>query len=268
VFIRHKGERRVAIWWALPAWAVTVRDGGLVGSAGGWCWTGGPRADVTEYRLMMAGWPEMHVPGGGVGDDVRAGGGRSGPCRRSRVRMSSGTGQLDGWWARQDEEISPMGIPMRLLRLPRRPTGSTLDLEAGWFEAASTPVALEDGTPEAPGRWAVATEDVDGAYVLAEGRWRDLGPMKAGERVHPLSAAVREPNRLPGLPGELHDGFSGWHWRKPCRNPAHHHPPEHGLPPKHDWVVVAWRREVPPRVAPVWAESRTEGRVIWVVQWP
>jgi hypothetical protein len=265
VFIRHKGERRVAIWWALPAWAVVCATA---------LWVGGrlvldrrSRADVTEYRLMMAGWPEMHVRV--VASAMTFEPGRpQWALPPEAVLHGQRYDRLDGWWAQQDEEISPMGIPMRLLRLPRKPTGSTLEVEAGWFEAASTPVALEDGTPEAPGRWAVALENVDGAYVLAEGRWRDLGPMKAGERVDPLSAAVREPNRLPGLPDELHDGLSGWHWREPCRNPAHHHPPEHGLPPKHDWVVVAWRRDVPPRVAPVWAESRTEGRVIWVVQWP
>lgn len=265
VFIRHKGERRVAIWWALPAWAVVCATA---------LWVGGrlvldrrSRADVTEYRLMMAGWPEMHVRA--VASAMTFEPGRPlWTLPPEAVLLGQRYDRLDGWWAQQDEKRLLEGEPQRWLRLPRKPTGSTLEVEAGWFEAASTPVALEDGTPEAPGRWAVATEDVDGAYVLAEGRWRDLGPMKTGERVDPLSADRLEPNRLPGLPDELHDGLSGWHWREPCRNPAHHHPPDTGLPPKHDWVVVAWRREVPPRVAPVWAESRTEGRVIWVVQWP
>ncbi len=265
VFIRHKGERRVAIWWALPAWAL-VCAAGLLGG-GRLVLDRRARADVTEYRLMMAGWPEMHVRA--VASAMTFKPGRPlWVLPPEAVLHGQRHDRLDGWWARLDEERSREGDPQRWLRLPRKPTGSTLEAEVGWFEAASTPVGLEDGPPETPGRWAVAAEDVDGVYVLAEGRWRDLGPMKIGERIDPLAADQMESNRLPGLPNELHDGFSGWHWREPCRNPAHNHPPEHGLPPKHDWVVVAWRRDVPPRVAPVWEESRTEGRVIWVVQWP
>ena len=262
VFLRRKGERRVAIWWALPAWTAACFAG---------TWLGGalvldrrPRADVTEYRLALAGWPEMHCRAVASAMTFEPG--------RPTWRLPSGavphvreSGRLDGWWARWDAEIAPDGVRMRL---PRKLSGTTLKLEAGWFEPTAYPIVLEDGTPDAPGRWAVATEDVDGAYALAEGHWRDLGAMKVGERVDPRAARKMEDNRLPGLPTGLRDAFSGRTWREPCRNPKHNHPPKEQETPNPDWVVVAWRRDAAPQVAPTWEESRTKGRTVWVVQWP
>jgi hypothetical protein len=114
----------------------------------------------------------------------------------------------------------------------------------------------------------VAEEDVDGVYVLANGHWHDLGPLKAGERRDPLAAPVRAQNHLPGLPVALRESFSDWQAREPCQDPEHNHPPEKWAVRRHDWVVVAWRRGEPPRVAPVWTEARVDSRVVWVVQWP
>ena len=263
VFIRFKGERRVAVWWALPAWTVLCFVA---------LWAGGtlglerrPRADVTEYRLVMAGWPEMHCRA--VASAMTFEPGR--PEWRlppDVVCVERGYGQLDGWWKREDAEISAEGVR---LQLSRQMTGDTLELEAGWFEPAAMPVLPEDGTIDVPGRWIVATETVDGVFVLADGQWRDLGPMKAGDRLDPLTAKQLKDNRLLGLPSPLYDRLPIWNERGLCQDPEHHHPPVVAdPPPKHDWVVVAWKRDVEPRVAPVWADSLTKGRVIWVMQCP
>jgi len=263
VFIRFKGERRVAIWWTLPAWTVLCFAS---------IWAGGtlvlerkPRVDVTEYRLAMAGWPEMHCRAVATAMTFESG--------RPEWTLPAGAAvhgrryeRLDGWWMRDDAKIAAEGIR---LRLPRRPTGSALELEAGWFEPASLPLVPEDGTVDAPGRRLVAVMDVDAVYVLAEGEWRELGALKAGDRIDPLAAKKVEGNVLSGLPSALDDELSQWEKSNPCRNPAHHHPVEAESPPlRHDWVVVALKRDVPPRVAPMWEDSLTKGRVIWVMQCP
>ncbi len=262
VFFRHKGERRVAVWWALPAWAGLCALG---------LWGGGrllldrqARADVTEYRLAMAGWPEMHCRA--VASAMTFEPGRPEwvlPPDAVLTEVSSGA--LDGWWARTDEVRNDRE---RRLQLPRQASGMTLELEAGWFEPAQMPVGVEDGDVDSPGRRVAAVEDLDGVYVLAEGRWRDLGPMKAGERRDPLTTGTMKWNRLPGLPERLNEGFQDWHWREPCRNPAHNHPPEESLPPRHDWVVVAWKKHTAPRVFPAGDGWRLQGRTVWVEQWP
>ena len=262
VFIRHKGERRVAVWWALPGWA------GLCALA---LWGGGrllldrqARADVTEYRLIMAGWPEMHCRAVASAMTFEPGRPEWG-MPPDAVRVEERSVALDGWWARLDELRDARE---RRLKLPRQPSGMTLELEAGWFEPAQMPVLVEDGDVDSPGRRVAAAEDLDGVYVLAEGRWRDLGPMKAGERRDPLAAGTMKWNRLPGLPDKLSDGFQDWYWREPCRNPEHHHPPEESLPPRHDWVVVAWKKNTAPRVFPAGDGWRLQGRTVWVEQWP
>ena len=262
VFIRHKGERRVAVWWALPAWAGLCALG---------LWGGGrllldrqARADVTEYRLIMAGWPEMHCRS--VASAMTFEPGRpEWVLPPEAVLVEERSVALDGWWARTDEVRNDRE---RRLQLPRQASGMTLELEAGWFEPARMPVLLEDGDVESPGRRVAAAEDLDGVYVLAEGRWRDLGPMKAGERRDPLTVGQMKWNRLPGLPERLSEGFQDWYWREPCRNPAHNHPPEESLPPRHDWVVVAWKKNTAPRVFPAGDGWRLQGRTVWVEQWP
>ena len=260
VFIRHKGERRVAVWWALPGWA------GLCALA---LWGGGrlwldrqARADVTEYRLVMAGWPEMHCRA--VASAMTFKSGRPEwvlPAEAVRVHERSGT--LDGWWARTDE-MRDAGE--RRLRLPRKASGMTLTLEAGWFEPTQMPVGVEEGGLDSPGRQVVAVEDVDGVYVLVEGKWHDLGPMKAGERKDPRSVGVLKGHYVPGLPSELNFGPEG------SRRPRSSGPKGGagvvgGTPSKLDWILVAWKKGTEPRVHPAGDGWRLEGRTVWVEQW-
>ena len=242
VFIRHKGERRVAIWWTLPAWTlfccVAIWAGGLL------VLDRRPSVDVTEYRLLLSGWPEMHCRV--VASAMTFTSDRPVWTLPSEaVVISERTEPLDGWWAREDKTVAADGIH---LQLPRKPTGTTLQLEAGWFEPAAAPVSLENGTVDEPGRWVVASEDVDGVFVFAKGDWYELGPMKAGDRRDPLTLKKRADNRLPGLPESIHDNCVR---RK-----------------KPDWIIVALKKEMPPRGIPMWTNSLTKGRVIWVMQCP
>ena len=115
-------------------------------------------------------------------------------------------------------------------------------------EPAAAPVSLENGTVDEPGRWVVASEDVDGVFVFAKGDWYELGPMKAGDRRDPLTLKKRADNRLPGLPESIHDNCVR---RK-----------------KPDWIIVALKKEMLPRGIPMWTNSLTKGRVIWVMQCP
>lgn len=263
VSLRFKGERRVAIWWALPVWA-------LLCSAG--LWAGGaqvlerrPRADVTEYRLAMAGWPEMHCRA--VATALTFQPGRSEwTLPPEAIVYDRDYEHLDGWWARRDALRDADGLR---LRLPRRPTGREIKLEAGWFEPTALPLVPEDGTSERPGRWLVAVQDVDAAFALVAGEWRQLGALKAGERRDPAAAPVVPDNELAGLPKALADEFHPWLKNTPCRDPKR--PPAIAAEPppsRHDWVVVALKRDVPPRVAPTWETTRLKGRTIWVLQCP
>lgn len=242
VFLRHKGERRVAIWWALPAWtlfcSVAIWAGGLM------VLDRRPCVDVTEYRLLMAGWPEMHCRA--VASAMTFTSERPVWTLPSEaVVVSERTERLDGWWAREDKTVSSEGIR---LQLPRKPRGTTLQLEAGWFEPASAPLVLEGGTTDEPGRWVVAAEDVGGVYVFAKGEWHELGPMKSGDRLDPLAMKKCPENRLPGLP----DSLDSYDWQ---RN-------------RQDWMVVALKNDLAPRVTPLWKNPQTKGRVVWVMQCP
>lgn len=262
VFIRYKGERRVAIWLALPGWAALCFA--AVWAGGGLVLERRPRADVTEYRLAVAGWPEMHCRAVATAMTFTPG--------RPEWKLPAGAlvwgeryAGLDGWWKRYDVRTTADG--MRLW-LPRKMTGTALELEASWFEPTAVPVVLEGGTAEASGREVVATEDVDGVFAMIETEWRELGPMKAGERLDPRSGRKCEWNHLPGMPKVLEDEFPYEHGGgNTCRNPAHDHGPEmKRLPREHDWILVAWKRDVPPRMVPVWEETLTKGRVVWVIQ--
>ena len=242
VFLRHKGERRVAVWWTLPAWTLFCSVA---------IWAGGvlvldrrPSADVTEYRLLMAGWPEMHCRA--VASAMTFTSERPvWTLPSGAVVISERTEALDGWWAREDKTVSPEGVRLQVSRKPR---GSVLQLEAGWFEPASAPVVLESGTVDEPGRRVAAAEDLDGVYVFANGEWHELGPMKSGDRLDPLAMKKCPDNRLPGLPDSIGDE---------CRRDK-----------KQDWMVVALKKEVKPRVVPLWKNPLTKGRVIWVMQCP
>ncbi len=257
VFLRHKGERRVAIWWALPTWTVLCAAG---------IWAGGlaflarrPRVDVTEYRLALAGWPEMHCRA--VATAMTFESGRP-EWRLPAEALAQGRRyvQLDGWWKREDLVHSEH---VRRLRMPRQQTGTRIELEAGWYEPAAAPFALESGTGDSPGRGLAAAEDLDGACVLIEGVWHDLGPLKSGERRDPRAAPMLAGNLLTGLPTALSEAWAGCFSSRPAPDNPHRH-----QPPRHDWIVVAWRGDPAPRVALAHDQALVKGRVVWVWQCP
>ncbi len=251
ILVRRKGERRVIIWWALPAWTLLCFV--LIWALGLIVLDRRNRADVTEYRLVMAGWPEMHCRAVASAMTFQPG--------RPEWKLPAGAvlydpvdRGLDGWWNRLDSEFSG---DCATLRLPQRMTGNRLELEAGWFEPASAPVTLKPADDDqSDERLISATDDLDGVYVLAHGKWRALGAMKKDAVLDPFAADALEDNRLQGLPSIISDAFSDWHWRQSCENDVG------------DLVVVAWKRDVPSRMAPAWKNALVSGRVIWVIQCP
>lgn len=262
VFFRHKGERRVAVWWVLPGW--TTLSAMVLWGGGKLVLDQQARVDVTEYRLAMAGWPDMHCRA--VATALTFEPGRpEWVLPKNATTVGNRRETLDGWWARRDAWTH---ASEKRLQPPRKPTGMAIELEAGWFEPTQMPVQVEDGGLDSPGRWLVAGEDVDGVVALVEGKWRDLGPMKTGDRVDPQQAVAMKPNRVAGLPTQLDNGWSQWVRRKPRPCPGRAIVPTDRVAPKHDWIVVAWKKNTEPRVYPAGNEWRKQGRTVWVEQWP
>lgn len=259
MFWRRRGERRVAVWWLLPAWSVACALG---------IWGGGkfwlnrqPRADVTEYRLMVSGWEEMrcHV----VASGMTFGHGRTEwTMPTNAVVLVPSSPRLDGIWARLDRVLSP---DEQRWTFPRQPAGEIVLCEAGWFEPSRSPVVLEGERGDR--RSVQATEDLERVYVFAEGVWRDLGAMKAGERQRPLEVDPRPKNGLSGLPKALHAVADRWHLQEGCQDPTHDHPPREAKVPEHDWLVVAWQADTPARVRPVGEDWEVKSRTLWMEQW-
>lgn len=258
VLRRFKGERRTVIWWALPTW--TFFCTAIIFFGGTLLLDRRNRADVTEYRLIMKNWPEMHCRA--VASAMTFKPGRpEWTLPPQAVVYETRYGALDGWWTRLDSRNT---VIEKKTYFPRQMTGVTLKLEAGWFEPTHAPVQVETVNGIAHIK---ALEALDGVYVLEAGIWHGLGPMKPGENRDSISSEQHVYESLIGLPQALHDVFSNWHRFEPCRNPEHHHPPFEPGPPNNP-VVVAWKRDVTPRVMPAWNKSTSKGRVIWVMQCP
>jgi len=263
VFGRMKGERRTVIWWGLPLWTVFATAGISVG--GMLFLERRDQVDVTEYRLLMRDWPEMHCRA--VATAMTFAPGRAEwTLPPEAVVYRSSHDALDGFWKRQESTHSADSFR---LRMPRQMSGTLLQLEAGWFAPAHSPITLQ--LPESKDgvgndRAVHATEDLDGVYVLHDGQWFGLGAMKAGEKRSLLQGPTQRLAKLSGLPQALHDAVHPWTMGRGCQDPSHNHQ-LHAVPLT-DSIVVAWRRGEVPQVRPVWDNAVTKGRVIWVMQCP
>lgn len=264
VFGFRRGERRVVIWVWLPAWAVFCAIAFY--AAGISFLNRKPRVDVTEYRLGVGGWAEMrcqavvqtysftegrpiwHVPHGTWGSHLNA------------------DERLNGFWKRRMEQPGPLED---VYTLNREVGGGLVKNEFIWFEEIAPPLQKE--TRDETSVLHVQA-DLDGVWLLANGQWRAFGPVDAGTTLAVESGTPIE--RFSGLPEVIEKKFD---WKiktnKPCSHPEHAHYDPDEQPtitiPKHDWITVALQTNTPPRINVDWGtETITEGRTIWVTQWP
>ncbi len=277
VFGRRKGAQRMTIWRVLPGW--TLICSALVLVSGFGLLDRRDKVDCTEYRLAKSDWPEQYCQA--YAQALTFAGERTEWRLPPPAHLIHGSASgnrdemLDGQWHRRDSFHAPDEqriTPSRYLR------GAKRSIRAGWFEPVSLPVALVPlDAPEGDYDRAVqATEPVDGVWVLARGRWHELGAMQAGEQRLLTPAQFLETKRFSGLPERVFTALDRWcndgepHF---CTNPDHHHDPAEQMARwsrqiGHPWVVVAFRRDVAPRVQPVWPRrAQVKGRVAWVTQW-
>ena len=203
-FAKRRGEARLAVWTALPAWCVAasavvflvVRP--LLDRA--------PRADVTEWRFAIAGEPE----------ELRVECGRAHSFSRSPAVW---TMAADGWFAEgsicKGASIT-RGIPAGRMTLSGGPlvrgeleevVAMRFTPRAGWPVSITADPDAHPATPhefsallrgwlrwsldvKTPLREVTADADFSGVWVFTRGLWYGLGPMKKGE-TRKLDASMR-----------------------------------------------------------------------------
>ena len=223
ILIRHfafrRGERRLAVWRALPLWSVVCTAVAILVLPR--LPDRAPRADVTEWRFGIAGLPEAlavadgrahtfssaptvwSVPPDGWFAPLSWGFGernsRSRPWAVETLDDPSGALMLRGPEGERGDgesvramrfvphespvELSPdpdASVEAFRQMLPR--PEDDVDAPSAETEAAWTAL-LKDWTaafPRTPARMVTAREDLDGVWVYARGRWYAVGPMKAG----------------------------------------------------------------------------------------
>lgn len=269
VFARRRGEQRIVVWVGLPVWSVLAA---ILFYAGGLLVLNrNAKLDVTEYRLGVAGWPEMYCHA--VIHTMSYTGGRAAfelPRGTWSGSIFPHEHRLDGYWQRHDEVRSPERLQCRL----NRTQGGDANVWVYfWFEEAALPLVKETESESGAVIGFRLTEDVDGVWLFADGKWLQFNATKAGEYIYPELGY--EIHALYGLPKRLD---SALHWRqsenKRCTDPTHNHPiPEEPEPaihiPKHDPVTVVLKKNTTPRVKADWQQPLDEkGRVVWITQWP
>ena len=202
-FAKRRGEARLAVWTALPAWCAAASA--VVFLAVRPLLDRAPRADVTEWRFAIAGEPE----------ELRVECGRAHSFSRTPAAWTMAP---DGWFAEEAicEGASIIrGIPagrmtlsgrplvrgelekvvaMRFAPHVERPLSITADPDAhpatprefsmllkGWLGSLDV---------ETPLREITAAADFAGVWVFTRGLWYGLGPMKKGE-TRKLDASMR-----------------------------------------------------------------------------
>ena len=202
-FAKRRGEARLAVWTALPAWCVAASAVAFLAVRPLLDRT--PRADVTEWRFAIAGEPE----------ELRVECGRAHSFSRSPAIW---TMAADGWFwegaIREGASIT-RGIPAVKMTLSGAPLvrGELQEVFAMRFAPhAGSPVSITadpDAHPATPQEFSVllrgwlgslgvttplrevtADADLAGVWVFTRGLWYGLGPMKKGE-TRKLDASMR-----------------------------------------------------------------------------
>lgn len=290
-FARRKGEARLRVWVALPAWCVAATL--FVLFVLPLFLDRVPRADIIQWRLSTPGEPEAFVLETG----------RAQAFTRAPVSWRF---PADGWFSGDDYAAGgaanyDLAAGTLILRDPPRPVGkreevmamrfapapdppfsitpdeevrqfrfATRDGEAGGFAILEDLAASVTHPPRAISDRAVTAHgDFAAVWLFARGKWYSLGPMKDGEtRAPDASMFVQEGLAIRRTPfcnlfekapfalatGRISDAAESWLAKKAEEN-AEGGEPLAGL----DYaVIVALRAEENPpvKLAPLFATRR------------
>ncbi len=240
-FRRLKGSRRLMLWWLIPLVTVSIGSLSLIG--GQLLLPRQPQADVTEYRFAFAGWPEVF-------------------CRSVNRSLTFENRQVS-WTMPLDSFIMPVrsrsssvgqewmeasagGMVHGMSGVKR---GQLMDSETAGFRALPLPVASDDSTTNPPGLRVLAP--LRQVHVWENGAWHRAGDLKAGQIIRtPFGSKT---NTLFGLPQCINDSI-----------------PVNGCPsaPFYNTLIVAALSDEPAAVQPGMKNTRSESRVVWLIQIP
>lgn len=244
--VRLPGPKRMALWWALPLWALLFAVVG--GGVGRFALARYARTDVTEYRWACLQWPEMYCQA--QGRMLLLDGGKRTwnlPANAMECPVATGFGSAHPFQAIHHETRTPDAVKMTITHID---PGWSGQMVAAWFRPRALPFAVAETQGECH---VVATTDLAAVYVWAKGEWRDLGSMPAGCEKNPLAKNLHCMTHLPGLPKTI---ASLW--------------PENGAryaASEHTWLVVALQ-QIEPDMRPADTQTKAAGRVVWIVQCP
>lgn len=255
-FYRFKGARRLMLWWLAPGVA------GVCALAG---WIGGnvvlPRelqADVTEFRMAYAPWPEVycHTVARALNFEQRD----------LAWQMPAGSIALPhSAWRPVCQAMhvtqAPEGNSVQLAGLRR---GGIETVESLCFRTLPLPVKTEWSGNKPLLRSLQALRNV---HVWHEGAMHKVGSLAAGATVDP--ATCGKTDGVAGLPRRFDAMLEAIGLRPTC---CDRHKAEYDRklkerrPREKMWIVMAVSDEVPAtRVAPA---AQTQGRVAWIIQLP
>ncbi len=266
VFGFKKGEQRVSIWLSLPAW--TVLCAAILYFGGVMVLNRRIKTDVTEYRLSVAGWPDVYCRA--VASVVNYTKYR--PVWRYPTGLWGGlddayrNDSLDGFW-KTNEEFRHPEENQKIFSMRQ---GGALDKrEFFWFEEGAPPLEEIESAEIGARRFRVR-EDNDGVWMRVDGIWHGLGASEAGQILtagEGISHGKKE--KLYGLPSAINDALKVEGEWTPCTNPDHQHEKPSLKAPKARFVTVVLQKNAPMKVRlDAGGQAMEEkGRVIWVTQW-
>lgn len=262
-FCTLKGSRRIKLWWACPAGALLVAV--IVWVTGVTLLDRRPRADVTEFRLAYADWPEV--------------------CSHSIARVLNFDNSALSWRVQpgafpvapgdfymnrgrsQDEKVIVRHGTNGWYRLLGTDRGEAFNTEFISFAEHEKPVAVTDRAGELS---IEAKSDMRNVFVWHNGYWFDLGAIEKGDRI-PLARGEKV-DEIPGLPerlGELFGsdsghavyttGFGPVETVKETKQQINHFPGS--------CVVIGIEADARTKVR-LATKGVMDGRVIWVLQFP
>lgn len=263
-FVRLRGVRRIALWWALPLWAVAFAL--LGGALGRLVLPRRARADITEYRYAHLRWPDMYCKAYGrmLRFDGRAHAWRLPPAAMESAPIPSPS-YLQHTMRAMEHRREQTPDRVRIADAGVRP-GLSSSVCAAWFRPRSLPFDVTEG---AEGRRLRATTDLAAVFVWSHGKWHGGHSLASGQDMFLNFTTVPGQDRLPGLPVTL---AANWSRGATAMNPyAAQNCDDSAAPPAPataalNTVLVVALQRAPSEARP--EDARAESRVVWVVQCP